>query len=183
MLGDLSKLKIKSSEEGVTVELPAKPLDAINTVVVLKVEGKLDVELIIPVQNDKGVIELPAEMADIHNRISTRTKLEGEKGKENISSWTAGAWIEWMFEVKAKGTFEVIADVAVNSAETKFTVAVSTSTLQAAVTSTGGDDKYKQVSLGQIEVSKAGVHTLRIKPIRKQWKPLNLRSASLRPVK
>ncbi|GAG96455.1 unnamed protein product, partial [marine sediment metagenome] len=182
LLGDLRKLKTTSGENSVTVELPAKPLDVIDTVVALKVEGKLDVKLVVPGQNNEGVVELTAKMADIHNVFGSHAKLEGEKGNENVGSWIKdGAWVEWMFEVKSKGVFEIVADVAVKSPETKCTVTVGAATLQAEVPSTGGENQYKQVSLGQVKISKAGVHKLRIKPVKKKWNPMNLRSVLLRP--
>ena len=185
LLADLGKLKTTKDDTGVTVELPSKPLDAIDTVVVLKVAGALDVEMVLPMQNDKGTVTLSAELADIHNRgYGTHAKLERKNGKQNIGSWTDNrSWIEWTFEIKQSGSFEVIADVSTEAAETKFEVAVGSSKLLAAVASTGGFEQYKKVSLGQIEVSKAGVHTLQIKPKKGQWQPINLRSVTLEPVK
>ncbi|MHC4988648.1 MAG: alpha-L-fucosidase [Planctomycetota bacterium] len=185
LLADLGKLKTTKDDTGVTVELPSKPLDAIDTVVVLKVAGALDVEMVLPMQNDKGTVTLSAELADIHNRgYGTHAKLERKNGKQNIGSWTDNrSWIEWTFEIKQSGSFDVIADVSTEAAETKFEVAVGSSKLLAAVASTGGFEQYKKVSLGQIEVSKAGVHTLQIKPKKGQWQPINLRSVTLEPVK
>ena len=81
------------------------------------------------------------------------------------------------------GSFEVIAKLATEAPETKFEVIAGSSKLQASVTSTGGYDKFKEVSLGQIEIPKAGVHTLQIKPIKGQWKPMNLQSVLLSPKK
>jgi len=185
LLADLGKLKTTKDDTGVTVELPSKPLDAIDTVVVLKVAGALDVEMVLPMQNDKGTVKLSAELADIHNRgYGTHAKLERKNGKQNIGSWTDNrSWIEWTFEIKQSGSFEVIADLSTEAAETKFEVAVGSSKLLAAVASTSGFEQYKKVSLGQIEVSKAGVHTLQIKPKKGQWQPINLRSVTLEPVK
>ncbi len=180
LLRNLKNLETTRNEAGVTVELPSIEHDKADEVVVVKVAGRLDVELIVPTRNAKGVIELSAKMADIHNEFGTNARLEGEKGRENVGSWTKpGAWVEWMFEVKGAGTFDVVADVAVKSGETKFTVIVGQSEREAVVASTGGDDQYRRVSLGEIEVPEAGVYSLRIKPVKEQWKPMNLRSVSL----
>lgn len=184
LLGDFAKLKTSKSKKGVTVELPGQPADQIDTVVVVKVSGKLDVELIVPTQDDDGVVELDAKTADIHNRLGTEARLEGKNGQKNIGFWnSAGAWVEWAFKVNKPGTFEVVADAAVKETQTEFRVSVGKSALRAKVASTGGLDKYKKVSLGRIEVSKDGVSMLRINPVRKQWKPMNLRSVILKPVK
>ena len=181
LLGDFTKLKTFGNKEGVTVELPGKPLDAIDTVVVVKVAGKLDVELIVPTQDENGVVELSAKTADIHNRLGTEARFEGKTGQENIGYWkSAGVWVGWPFKINKPGKFEIIADVAVKDTETVFRVSVGKSVFKSTVASTGGLDKYKKVSLGQIEVSKAGISMLRINPVRKQWKPMNLRSITLK---
>ncbi|MFC1763468.1 alpha-L-fucosidase [Planctomycetota bacterium] len=44
LMADLEKLETSSDESGVTVQLPAKALDPIDTVVVLKVSGELDIQ-------------------------------------------------------------------------------------------------------------------------------------------
>jgi alpha-L-fucosidase len=184
LLRNLKKLKTTENEAGITVELPSMQHDTIDEVVVVKVAGKLDVELIVPTQNAEGVVELPAKMADIHNVFGTNARLEGEKGKENIGSWMSPeVWVEWSLEVKHGGLFEVCIEVATGMPETNLELVVGSSRLDAAIVSTGGDDQYKKVSLGKIEVPEAGVYSLRMKPVKKQEKPINLRSASLIPGK
>ena len=44
LMADLEKLETRSNESGVTVQLPAQALDPIDTVVVLKVSGELDIQ-------------------------------------------------------------------------------------------------------------------------------------------
>lgn len=185
LLANFKKLKTTKDDTGVTVELSGEPLDAIDTVVVLKVAGKLDVEITLPTQNNQGVVELAAKEAEIGiYGHGDKAKLERKNGKDNISSWTNHeTWVEWIFEVKQAGSFEVIAEVAVDAAQTKFEVAVGSSKLQGSVASTGGYDKYEKVNLGQIEIPKAGIHRLWVEPIENKWKPMNLRSVSLKPKK
>ena len=52
-------LKTAASEHGVTIEVPAEPLDPIDTVVVLEVKGKLDIEKALPGQAADGSVTLP----------------------------------------------------------------------------------------------------------------------------
>lgn len=183
LLANFRKLKTSKDDTGVTIELTGEPLDAIDTVVVVKVAGKLHVENKLPTQNDKGIVELVAKEADINNRgYGDHAKLETRNGKENIGFWTDNrTQIEWPFEVKQAGSFEVVAEVAVDAAETKFNVSVGSSWLQGTVASTGGYDEYKKVSLGQIEIPQAGTYRLKVRPIRNKWQPINLRSITLEP--
>jgi hypothetical protein len=124
-----------------------------------------------------------AKEADINNRgYGDHAKLETRNGKENIGFWTDNrTQIEWPFEVKQAGSFEVVAEVAVGAAQTKFNVSVGSSWLQGTVASTGGYDEFKKVSLGQIEIPQAGTYRLKVRPIRNKWKPINLRSITLEP--
>ena len=45
--------------------------------------------------------------------------------------------------------------------------------------STGGYSKYKEQTLGTLNIKEAGDVTLRIKPAAKGWKPINLRVVEL----
>ena len=49
------QIQVNKTQEGIVLELPDKPLDEIDTVIVLKIIGKLDVERILPRQDGEGV--------------------------------------------------------------------------------------------------------------------------------
>ena len=178
-------LKTTRTEDGIMVTLPKELVDPIDTVCVLRLDGELKIEKVLPTQDAGGRILLPVTLAGIHNPgYGDHAKIETKYGKPNIGYWTdARAWVQWSFKVSQAGPFEVIAELAIEAPETKFEVIAGSSKLQVSVTSTGGYDKFKEVSLGQIEISKAGVHTLQIKPIKAQWKPMNLQSVLLAPKK
>ena len=184
LLANFKKLKTTKDDTGVTVELPGEPLDAIDTVVVVKVGGKLNVETNLPTQNDKGFIELAAKEADINNRgYGEHAKLETKNGKQNIGYWTdSRSWVEWSFVIRQKGKFTIKAKVALEADESSFAVIVDGESIQSITESTGGYEKFQTVTLGQTDYLQAGEHKLLIKPKKSQWKPINLRSITLEPI-
>ena len=184
LLANFKKLKTTKDDTGVTVELPGEPLDAIDTVVVVKVGGKLHVETNLPTPNDKGVVELAAKEADINNRgYGEHAKLETKNGKQNIGYWTdSRSWIEWSFVIRQKGKFTIKAKVALEADESGFAVIVDGKSMKAKAKSTEGWGKFKTVILGQTKLLEPGEHSIQIKPNRKQWKPINLRSITLEPI-
>ena len=184
LMANLEKLKTSADRNGVTVHLPAKPLDAIDTVVVLKVSGELDIKKFLPTQNAKGTVELEAKSAYINNRgYGENAKLETKNGKQNIGYWTdSRSWIEWPFVIHQKGEFTIKADIALEADESGFAVIVDGKSMNSKVQSTGGFGQFQIVILGRTDHLQAGEHKLQIKPNRKQWKPINLRSLTLEPI-
>jgi hypothetical protein len=78
LMANLKTLKTSSEPQGVVVQLPEQPLDEIDTVVVLKVAGPLDIEKVSSTQAAKGeVLPLP-EMANSstadYNQLSITLK-------------------------------------------------------------------------------------------------------------
>lgn len=183
LMGNSEKLETGTDKKGMTVYLPAKPLDAIDTVVVLKVSGALDIEKFLPTQNAKGAVELPAKLAYINNRgYGEHAKLETKNGEQNIGYWSdSRSWVEWQFVVRQKGKFTIKAEIAMEAVLSGFNVIVDGKSMKSKVDSTGGFGEFKTVTLGQTNYLQAGEHSIQIKPNRKQWKPINLRSIILEP--
>jgi alpha-L-fucosidase len=183
LLANHQKLETASSDMGVTIQLPPQPLDEIDTVVVLKVAGPLNVEKVLPTQNDDGSVMLSAVLADIHNPgYGTHAKLEAKDGMQNIGFWTdPRAWIEWPFKLSEKGEFYVKADVAIEAEQSVFEIIIDGQSTTAKVVSTGGYDNFQNQQLSKMAVLKAGEHKLQIKPVKDQWQPVNFRSITLEP--
>jgi len=57
------QIQIDKTQAGVVLQLPDKPLDEVDTVIVLKITGKLDVERILPGQDGDGVLVLAVNNA------------------------------------------------------------------------------------------------------------------------
>jgi alpha-L-fucosidase len=171
-------LKATAGEAGLTIEVPAEPLDAIDTVIVLEVKGKLDIEKVLPGQEADGSMVLPAPLAEIHGGGA---QVESKGGQANIGYWTNSRdWVSWQFKLEKPGRFDVMATVATPAESSKFEVAVGEQKLAAQVAKTGDYETFKTVKLGEVRLEK-GTYELSIKPVRDQWQAINLRSVVLKP--
>ena len=172
-------LRTTRSEEGVTVQVPAEPLDAIDTVIALEIRGELDVAKVLPKQDADGSLTLSAATAEIRG---SHAKVETIDGRPSIGFWTSDRdWIAWSFEIDKPGRFNVTATLATPAQSTKFEIAVCDRKLAAEVTNTGGYQSFKALNLGTVEIRRQGPCELSIKPVRNQWQPINLRSVVLKP--
>jgi alpha-L-fucosidase len=171
-------LRAAAGEGGLVVEVPAEPLDPIDTVVALEVKGRLDIEKVLPGQEADGTVVLPAPLAEIHGDTA---QVESKGGQPNIGLWTnARDWVSWQFKIEKGGRFEVVATIATPAQSSKFEVAVGEQKLAAQVDKTGDYETFKTVKLGQVQLEE-GTHELSIKPVRNQWQAINLRSVVLKP--
>jgi alpha-L-fucosidase len=176
-------LKTQTVDGDVKVYLPKEPLDAIDTVVVLTIEGKLQVDKLLPKQSNDGTMTFTAQIADIQNVNGSNTQLETKDDIRNIGFWThPKSRVNWLFQMDKPGRFEVTGDIAVEAPKSSFTIIVDDQKLNVTVESTSGYDKFVKTKLGEITLTQAGEHQLEIKPIDKQWQPINLRSIVLTPI-
>ena len=173
-------LRTTAGDDGVTVQVPAEPLDPIDTVVVLEVRGELDIEKVLPKQRADGRLALPAPLAEIHGG---QAQVESKYGRPNIGFWTnARDWVSWQFQIEKAGRFDVTADVATPAAGSRFEITVGNEKLTVEVSSTGDYGSFKTVKLGTVQID-PGVQELSIKPVRDRWQPINLREVVLTPAK
>ncbi|MEN6577177.1 MAG: alpha-L-fucosidase [Phycisphaerales bacterium] len=171
-------LKVIANADGATIDVPAAPLDSIDTVIVLEVKGKLDIEKVLPGQAADGTLTLLAESAEIHGG---QAQVESIEGESNIGWWTnLRDSIAWSFKVDKPGRFNVTAVVATPAQSSKFEIVAGDQKLSAEVASTGGYQSFKTVELGKIEI-KEGPCELSVKPLRDGWQAINLRSIVLKP--
>jgi alpha-L-fucosidase len=176
-------LKTETVGEGIKITLPKKPLDDTDTVVVLKVDGNLQVEKVPIKQNDDGTVTLSADTADIHNSNSSDTKLEINNAISNIGFWTqAESWVDWLFEIDKPGRFEVAGYIALEPQASRFEVIAGDQKFTANVASTSGYEKFVKTKLGEITLPRTGEQRLEIRPLDKQWQPINLRKIILTPI-
>ncbi len=172
-------LKLERTEEGVlVVQLPRKSVDPIDTVVVLDVPGELKVVEVAAVQGKGGVVRLAAVDATCHGE-----QLRYEKGpaRDNIGFWfDPKEWVEWTFRVRQPGQFVVEAEVACPSSP-KFVVECAGQRLQAQCPKTGNYGRFEKVTVGTLRLDKPGIYRLAVKPVAEGWRPLNLKSVTLRP--
>lgn len=175
-------LQTESSDEGVTISLPAQAPDEHASVVVLKVNGTLEVIENLPTVGADGRLVLTADKAYINNNEGSKNaSVRMHDDISHIGYWLDNeAFVEWAFRTKVPGEYEVRAVLSVEAPQTKFGVGLVGQPLMVEVESTGGYGKYVEKKLGTIEIDQIGDHTLRIKPDAAAWKPMNLRHVELR---
>lgn len=105
-----ASLPVHKDSTGVTVDLPPKPLDCLDTVVVLQIKGRPDIDESPAVQNKAGVIRLGAENAAISSHFAKR--IHDEEGT-HIGNWIHKRdYVTWDFAVDEQGTFTVTVEYA-----------------------------------------------------------------------
>ncbi len=165
--------------ESVVVKLPAQAPDAIASVVAVELDGAPDVAKMLPGPDAKGVIELTAATADIHNHLGSEAKLQGD----HIGFWISPkVTVSWDFNAAQPGRYAVALDYASTGAS-QFSVGLGDAKTPAKLESTGSYEKFRQASLGEVEIKAAGQQKLVVAPQDKGWSPLNLRTLSLTPAK
>ncbi len=167
---------------GVVVQVPAEPPDANASVIVLEIDGApkvLETESVLTQAAD-GSFTLPAAEAATHGE---QIKVEGGNGQENIGFWlNPSEWIDWTITVTKPGKYVVTADVAAPE-ETKFEVVLGDQKLTATTPVTGAYTNYRKLELGTIELAPAKKAVVAVKAVAAGWRPFNLRSLRLTPVK
>ena len=175
-------LDFKAGDDGVTISLPAEAPDQYASVIVLKVDGVLEVVANLPAIDTDGKLVLTADKAFIHNNEGSKdAAIKMHDGVPHISTWTdKEAFAEWTFRVKTPGEYEVkiVGSIEAEKSKLEFGLAGGEATT-VELDSTGGYSKYKEQTLGTLEIKQAGDVTLRIKPAAKGWKPINLRQVEL----
>ena len=173
LLSDQSQ-KLTYHREGsdLLIDLPGQMPDPINTVIVVETKGELVVTSNMPSLSD-GLIELPADFADIHNPgYGTHIILQGTGSTATITNWVdPGAWLEWMFTTTASGNYILTAQVRAGNPG-KLDIQIGEENLQAEISATDGS--FKEVNLGEIEIGPPGDQIISFRPVREGWNGLEL---------
>ncbi len=174
-------LPLKNEGNGWTIEVPERVPDPVATVIVLRIDGPLNVESVLIGQETDGGLNMPAEMADIHSDFfGEHARLAGPSDQPHIGNWKdARACVEWVFMIDRPGIFEVHAHVAAVE-KTTVVLECGETKLNAEIPPTGGVESFKRVSLGQIKIESPGKHRLRIGSVKEGWQPIALRKVELK---
>ncbi len=183
LLASGEKLNVSANASGVIVDLPTAAPDTINSVIVMEVEGELQVESNMPAQAGDRSITLPAMVADIHNRgYGIHAILNGKKEKAFISNWQEEkSRIEWMFRLDKPGKFNIEAELAC-AGDAQMNVKCGEVKIEVPIKSTVSLDAFKNVRLGQISLEEMGNNLLEISPVEGKWQEVNLKSIKFVPV-
>lgn len=172
-----ARVPAASTADGVVLRLPTKAPDPISATVVLEVDGALEVEQSVWIQQAAdGSITLLADDASLHG-----DSLRVEHTPGNLGYWVnAGDWAEWQFRVSQPGDFNVTVEVA-STGSAAFEVGCGGRSLRVEFPNTGDYGRYQKIEAGVLRAVPGGSVTVRVKPVRQGWTPVNLRSVKLVP--
>ena len=177
------QIPVDRTEAGVVLQLPDEALDEVDTVIVLKIAGELDVERILPGQDADGVLLLTLNDVNIHNpgyggRLEIRQ--DGDSAPY-LDGWTdVHSQVDWLVKIDKPGTFNVYANVAAEESA-GFQLVENHGQQPLNVKSTGGQQSFQTQHIGQMTLP-AGESTIRLHPQEAAWNSIKLRSVTLKPV-
>ena len=97
--------------DGVTLRLPEKALHPIDSVVVVELEGPVQVDPVEIVPASDGSIDLPSAYAEIQAKHGQRAKPLSRDGRMYIGNWSNPTDVAvWKFSLPAPGTYQVQID-------------------------------------------------------------------------
>jgi len=162
----------KYDGDDVNIHAPSVIFNEINTVVVVKTRGPVEVISNMP-QLKEGSILLPADFADIHNPgYGEHAVVKGSGEKSMITNWVdANARVEWMFNASEAGTYKLEALVRADEPN-RLNIVFGSVNQPAEIQATG--ENFDVISLGEIEISEAGDQVIALTPMAGQWKNVEL---------
>jgi alpha-L-fucosidase len=159
-----SSLPVRREENEFVISLPKDPPNDVASVVALTLDGAPDALPWSLRPDERGVITLGVESAEIESKLGQRAKKENVLGHVFLTNWTRTADVpSWMVNVPHDGLYNMRLSYAAGSDKSgaEFTVEAGASTVSGKVENTGGDYVFKLVRAGQIRL-KAGEQTVRI---------------------
>jgi alpha-L-fucosidase len=159
------------------VHAPSVIFDPINTVIVVKTKGNLEITSNMPTLKD-GRIELPAEFADIHNPgYGTHARIADSGKNAYVTNWSdSKVKVEWMFNAPETGDYVIEASVL--TADTCMAeIKIGNQTIKTSITQ--NTESFKTVKLGEVNISKTGNHIITISPVKDAWKSMDLSGIQL----
>lgn len=185
LLGYNGKVTWTQDREGLHVTVPASGPSPITAG--LRIEGQnlkpvTVPKVVVKVKPDASdVLNLTADLAD----LDEGPHLETRDGKPNIGFWSdASAGASWTLEMPNPGKYEVTAEVASENPSTKLVAEVGSEKWTSDVPTTGDWGRFQTIPLGTVTLTKGGDVVFKVHPESEAtWKPINLRSIKLTPVR
>jgi hypothetical protein len=130
---------------------------------------------LVPIAEGAPVIESAADgtltlLAKEATPWSETLRYDPAEAKQCLSSWTETADLaEWELQVSKPGRYAVHVTLGCDSANAGSEVAVSVAGQEARFTvqDTGGFQQWKEIAVGELEISSKGTHHLRLVPLKK----------------
>lgn len=158
-------LGVSRGDQAVAVAVPAIAPDAAHNVVVLEIEGCVQIapEAFLACQSPDGTVILRARDADIHGQT---VRYDSQSDRDSIGYWTDSKdWISWDFTVTQPGVFsvEIRYGCAPGHGGGQYEVEVGHQTLPGKARETDGWFARTSDTLGTVELAQPGRYTLAIK--------------------
>ena len=157
-------LDVNQTENQALITLPRKPLDSPITVLVLEIEGKLEVDPLVVKQNETGTIDLSYLTALTQGKAVKRFN---RKGEFHISKWTGPEdTVTWHFHVLKPETFTINITYAANKEweGRNYIITDGAVSIEASVKHTGDWYEYQTLLVGSLTLQKPGYYSLTIRP-------------------
>ncbi|HWQ54373.1 MAG TPA: alpha-L-fucosidase [Bryobacteraceae bacterium] len=151
---------------GITVKLPPAAPDAIDTVVVLEVDGAPRVTPVSVVPANGGGLNLDYMLAATYGKAA---KTFNRKGGFHIARWTSpDDRAVWRLRIAGAGRYRVRLTYAAQPGweDGQIEAVIGTQVLRAAVRPTGDWYEYRSFEIGEVAFAKAGDFTATLRPAR-----------------
>ncbi len=180
LLTDPARKSIASepSPAGAFLHLPAKGTNESSTTVVAILKGKPEFQDEVINQAPDGTFVIDATDARTHGDT---IKIENKDKRDNIGYWlNDNEYAEWFLRADKPGNFAVMAEIAsTDDSECEFVIGGKS--FKVAVGKTGSYDTFETRKIGVITISGPGKQSLQVKPVKSTWRPINLRTITLKP--
>ena len=182
LLGYDGKLEWKQTPNELVVTLPAQKVSEFTTALKITGTDLTNIAVAVPVQtlapDAKGNLRLSADDAQLHG---DQIKTEDHGGQPNIGYWDHGSdWVSWKVQFPQPGVFKVTASCACVSGESEFVVELAGQQISGKAGQTAGWDQFKELSLGQVEITQPSEQVVKVRPKDPQnWRAMNLRFVKL----
>jgi alpha-L-fucosidase len=158
---------VKEGKASLRIALPEKPYDDINSVVVLEITGKPDVDPLIIEQKQKEPVVLDYLTASTSGKAIKRFNRKGEQERFHISKMQGpDDVIEWEVDFQWPGLYDVLIKYAAIPEWDGCTYIIDAgrSQIKGSVKSSEGWYEYKTENIGQLNIRRKGVVTIRLYP-------------------
>lgn len=175
-------LHARKGEKGLTIDLSGAAPDSVDSVVVVKLIGALELNPLDQLQQaEDGVVTLPVDRAEFGQHHAGNLQIDAKL--KAIGHWNhPDALVQWTFIVNNPGRFRMTTETASLKASA-FAVSLAEETRDVPVAPSGNYGVFQPLDAGVFEIKEAGPCTLVFAPVRHLWSPVNLRAVSLTPVK
>ena len=161
-------LSVHQDEEGdIQIQLPDRPENHINTVVVIEISGEIDVDPFIIQQEENDTVSLGYISASTSGKAVKRFNRKGESGHFHISKMQGPEdIILWHVQFNSAGIYDVVLDYAATEGweDASYILETDHQRIRASVESTPGWYDYRRRVIGRLTVPDTSVMTFRLYP-------------------